>query len=150
FCEVLKPLAAVEHPYFFVGTSVLAGAGAVRGSGADLVFDLSNRQAAVFTYTQGGIVTLMGIEASAYGGFAFGQKANVLDAWSGKFQTGQTSVETPFVRVSVGGSIFRAPDNSLWGAAAQASFGVNFIPTSVEIGVTDGNWTAWDGATENL
>jgi hypothetical protein len=150
FCEVLKPLAAVEHPYFFAGAAIQAGSAIVGGGGADLVFDLSNQQAAYFTYTQGGIAQLAGIEASVYTGVAFAQKANVLDAWSGEFQTGAASVETPFLKISAGGTIFRSPDNSLWGGAVTASIGLNLIPTVIEPSFTDGEWTAWDGATENL
>lgn len=149
-CEVLRPLAGVQHPYFFAGTEAHAGDVGVTAAGVDLVFDLSNRQAAYFTYQHVGIQNLVGVGASVYTGLAFGKHDNVLEAWSGTFQTAQATVATPFLNIAVGGTIFRSPDNTLWGGAVQASLGFNLIPTAVEAGVSEGEWTAWDGATKSL
>jgi hypothetical protein len=46
-------------------------------------------------------------------------------------------------------TIFRSPDNSIWGAAAQASFGLNALGpiSTVEVAVSEGFWTPWDNAT---
>jgi hypothetical protein len=149
-CNALKPLAALENPYFFVGASAKAAVvKSVADGGADLVFDLNKQQAAIFHYHSHGFQNLIGVEASVYLGYGFGKKANVLDAWAGDFQTAEASVETPFLKLSVGGSIFRSPDNSIWGAAAQASFGLNALGplSTVEVGVSEGFWTPWDNAT---
>lgn len=152
-CDALRPFAALENPYVFVGASVkVAAISTLTDGGMDVVFDLSNRQAAVFTYKNHGIQNLVGAEANAYFGYAFGKKRNVLDAWSGAFQTAEATVETPFLKLSVGGAIFRAPDNSIWGALVEGSVGLNALGplATVELAVSEGHWTAWDRATDKL
>ena len=152
-CDVLRPFAALESPYVFVGASVKeALIDTVDDGGVDVVFDLARRQLAVFSYKNHGVQNLMGVEASAYFGYAFGKKMNVLDAWSGEFQSAEATVETPILNLSVGGAIFRSPDNSVWGALVQGSVGLNALGplASVEIAVSEGHWTAWDKATEAL
>jgi hypothetical protein len=86
-------------------------------------------------------------DQNVYAGWAFGNNAGVLDAWSGEFQTAEATIEVPFLNIGVGGLIFRSPDSSLWGAAGQASVGLNAIPTPAEVAVSEGHWTAWDAAT---
>lgn len=147
-CETIRPLAALESPYFFVGASATAAyVGTIADAGADLVFDLRNKQVAMFHYEQHGLQNLVGAEAKVYAGYAFGKKPNVLAAWSGEFQGASATVETPFLKLAAGGAIFRAPDNSLWGALIEASIGFNVIPTAVEVSVSEGHWTPWDSAT---
>jgi hypothetical protein len=152
-CDVLRPFAAFENPYVFVGGSYKAAAIAtLADGGVDLVFDLARRQMAVFRYKNHGVQNLVGAEANVYFGYAFGRKRNVLDAWSGEFQTAEATAETPFLKLSAGAAIFRAPDNSLWGALVEASIGVNALGplSTVEVGVSEGHWTPWDRATEAM
>lgn len=149
-CSVLKPIARYARPYFFVGGSAKAAlVKTLADAGVDLVFDLYNKQAAIFHYHNHGYQNLIGAEVSAYMGYGFGKKANVLDAWSGDFQTAEATVETPYLNISAGGFIFRSPDNSIWGGAAEASFGFNALGPlgSVEVAVSEGFWTPWDKAT---
>ncbi len=152
-CDALRPLEGLGHPYVFVGASMKAAAiKTVTDGGADIVFDLSNRQLAAFTYKSYGVQNLVGVSANVYFGYAFGKKNNVLDAWSGEFQSAEASVESPYLELSVGGAIFRAPDNSLWGALAEVSVGLNALgPVAmVDVGVSEGMWTPWDKATKAL
>jgi outer membrane murein-binding lipoprotein Lpp len=148
-CTALRPMAALQNPYFFVGGSAKAAALKSADVGVDLVFDLSHQQAALFHYKSHGYQNLIGAQVSAYLGYGFGRKANVLEAWSGDFQTAEATVETPFLKISAGGAIFRSPDNSVWGGLVEASFGFNALgPVStVEVSVSEGFWTPWDGAT---
>lgn len=149
-CSALKPIAGLQRPYFFIGGSAKAALIAtVADAGVDQVFDLYNQQAAIFHYHNHGYQNLIGAEVSAYAGYGFGKKANVLDAWSGDFQTAEATVETPFLKIAAGGFIFRAPDNSIWGGAAEASFGFNALGPygTVEVSVSEGFWTPWDKAT---
>lgn len=150
FCDALRPLAALESPIFFVGAN--AGASGIDieeldGGGVDLAFDLKNQQAALFHYHTDGVQNLIGLGASVYAGWAFGDKPNIIDAWSGEFQAGSASIDVPLLKLSAGGSIFRSPDNSLWGAAASLGIGFNLLPATLEVGVSEGDWTAWDAAT---
>ncbi len=70
----------------------------------------------------------MGVEANVYFGYAFQKgKRDVLDVWSGAFQSAEATVETPYLKLSVGGAIFRSPDNTVWGALVQAAVGVNAL-----------------------
>jgi hypothetical protein len=149
-CNVLRPLAALQSPYFFAGLSGnVTGIRRLLDGGVDIVFDLRNQQAALFHYHGTGYSNLVGIEANAYSGYAFGRKANVLEAWSGDFQSADATVEVPFLNIGVGGKIFRAPDNSLFGGAAVATIGLNALGPygAIEVSVDEGHWTAWDGAT---
>jgi hypothetical protein len=152
-CDTLRPLAAFETPYVFVGASAKAALiRSVSDGGVDVVFDLGHRQVAVFYYQNHGVQNLVGAEANVYFGYAFGKKKDVVDAWSGEFQTAEVTVETPYLNLSAGGAIFRSPDSSLWGALVEVSVGVNALgPLGVvEVGASEGHWTAWDKATTAL
>ncbi|HEY2746651.1 MAG TPA: hypothetical protein VGL86_18605 [Polyangia bacterium] len=146
-CDILRPLEAVEHPYFFHGISASGGFGTVGIGGVDEVFDLWNQQAAAFTYEGAGVESLVGVQAGLYEGFAFGDMPDVITAWSGEFITGTASVATPLVRVSVGGEIFTNPDLTLWGYAWQTSVGLA-IEVPVDLSVTIAEWMPWNAGTE--
>ncbi len=148
-CEALEPLRALGHPYFFAGvTAKAAYVVTLEDGGIDVVFDLKRQQAAFFHYHNHGVQNLVGVDASAYMGWAFGEKEGVIDAWSGEFQQAEASLEVPLINISAGGSIFRSPDDSLWGGTIAVTAGLNLIPTPVELAVSEGEWTAWDAATE--
>ncbi len=149
-CSTLRPLSGLGNPYFFMGAS--ANATAIRklfDGGVDLVFDLRNQQAALFHYHNDGYSNLVGIEANVYTGYGFGRKANVIDAWSGEFQSADATVELPVLNIGVGGNIFRAPDNSIIGGAVEATIGFNALGPlgTVEVSASEGEWTPWDNAT---
>ena len=59
-CEVLAPFAGMQHPYFFYGGNVTGAAGGAAQAGFDVVFDIWNQQAAVFTYKGVGLASLAG------------------------------------------------------------------------------------------
>jgi hypothetical protein len=152
FCDALRPLAALESPYFFAGiVGKAATVETIADGGVDLVFDLRNQQASLFHYHSHGYQNLVGVEASVYGGWAFGDKASVIDAWAGTFQTAEASLEVPFLKLSAGGTIFRSPDNSIWGAAAQVGIGLNALGplSTVTVAASEGEWTPWDAATKS-
>jgi len=149
-CETLAPLRGLEHPYFFVGVNVTAGAGVVAQGGIDVVWDLEHQQGAAFWYRGGGLSSLGGIEAGAYLGWGFGKKAGVIDAWSGDFVTGSISVGIPVLKLAAGASGFKSPDGSVWGASVGVSGGFDFVPTPVDLSLTGGYWTPWDTGTEAM
>lgn len=148
-CGALAPLRSLEHPYFFGGAS-LKGAyvGTLADRGVEVVFDLKKRQAAAFLYHTTGIQNLIGVEAEAHVGYAFGEKENVIDAWSGDFQTATATFEVPHLEIGLGATIFRAPDSSIWGGAVGVGGGLNLIAAPVGVSVGDGEWHAWDAATK--
>lgn len=148
-CEALSPFRGLENPYFFAGASYKAAyIATLTDGGADLVFDLKHRQAAFYHYHNEGFQNQIGGEVNVYAGWAFGRKQNVIDAWSGEFETAEATVELPILNLSAGGSIFRSPDNSLWGGALTVGLGFNLLATPVEVSVSEGHWTAWDNATK--
>ena len=159
-CDALAPFADLDSPYFFVGASAkVAFFKSIAHAGVDMVFDLENQQAAAFKYNNQGYQNLIGVEASTYLGYGFGTKNNVLDAWSGEFQTAERTAEVVgvlgFLGLSVGGFIFRSPDNSIWGGAAEAGFGANALGpvkklSGVELAVSEGFWTPWDSLTKAI
>lgn len=151
-CGTLAPLRGLEHSYFFVGGAVEGGAIVSGHLGADFVWDLWNRQAAAFWYTGVGFDTLVGVQASAYMGYGFGDKRDVLDAWSGTFQTAGLSVALPVLKLGVGAQGFRSPDNSVIGGAVVLSAGLDFLslPVDVDASVSTGEWVPWDGATRSV
>lgn len=149
-CDALRPFARLEHPYFFVGASAKAAFLApLKDGGFDMVWDLEHRQLAVFHYESHGLQNLVGVEAGVYLGYAFGQKANVLDAWSGEFEAAAATFEIPVLEIGAGGRIFRAPDDSLFGGALVADVGLNMLGhlASVSVGVEHGEREPSDEAT---
>lgn len=155
-CEFLAPFAGMQHPYFFMGGNATAAAGAGAQAGFDVVFDLWNQQAAVFTYKGVGLASLAGAEVSAYQGYGFGNKPNVIDAWSGRFcnATAGVGVSAEVIGIpvgaGVGGSLFASPDQSIVGGAVAVSGNVGFTPEGWEASVFAADWTAWDTGTKAL
>jgi hypothetical protein len=151
-CGTLAPLRGLEHAYFFVGGAVEGGAVVTGHVGVDFVWDLWDRQAAGFWYRGAGFDTLVGVQASAYMGYGFGDKADVLDAWSGTFETAGLSVALPVLKLGVGAQGFRSPDNSVIGGAAVLSVGLDFLslPVDVDATISTGEWTASERLTHGV
>lgn len=149
-CDALSPLAGLEHPYFFVGASVAGGAVATAQGGVDIVWDLWNQQSAAFMYGGGGLTSLAGVEAAVYSGYGFGNKSDVIDAWSGQFNTASLSVGLPVLNLSAGGSGFASPDGSVIGGAVSVSIGLNWIPSPVNGGIVVGFWAPFNDATSAM
>ncbi|MCA9587399.1 MAG: hypothetical protein KC657_18860 [Myxococcales bacterium] len=155
-CEVLAPFAGMQHPYFFYGGNVTGAAGGAAQAGFDVVFDIWNQQAAVFTYKGVGLASLAGGEASAYMGYGFGNKSSVLDAWTGRFCTAGASVGIGKgalfgipLGAGVGGSLFTTPDQSVAGGAVSVSGTAGYAPP-LEAAVFAGDWSAYDAGTTAL
>ena len=149
-CDVIGPFASLDHPYFYYGGYAQAGAvGQVQG-GVDMVFDMTNLQAATFGYKGYGVASLVGGEVGAYAGYGFGKKNGVIDAWSGRFCSASVSVGLPAKLLSAGATGFVSPDLSVYGGAVSISVGYDVIPTPVDASVFAADWTAWDTGTKAL
>lgn len=149
-CNALAPFQGLGHPYFFVGTSAKAAAiDAVDNPGFDAVWDLRNQQFAVFGFHGSGLENLVGIEANAYMGYAFGNKKDVLDAWSGTFQSGEATVQVPVLQIGVGGAIFESPDGSIFGGLVEGTVGVNALGplAPISASISKGLWVPTDEGT---
>jgi hypothetical protein len=148
-CNVLKDIQAAEHPYFFYG--VYAGAGFASSgfsAGTDAVFDLWNRQAAAFNWGKRtvDVGSAGGIKAGVYGGYAFGNKAGVLDAWSGQFGGASISASIPGTKISADAAFFQSPDGSVNGVSGGVTAGIGAgLPVSGAI--ENGYWTPYDTGT---
>jgi hypothetical protein len=152
-CAYLKPLMrshAFEHPYFYVGASLhAAGVVGVIG-GVDGVWDLYDQQAATFYYSGRTIETGISVGQTVSAGIGFGAKANVLDAWSGHFDSVGAEVGIPFVSwFSAGLGYFRSPDRSIEGVNGTVSLSQGLTPP-VTVAVTSANWTPYDAGTQKL
>lgn len=149
-CNVIGPFSSLNNPYFYYGAYVQGGAvGQVQG-GVDVVWDMTNLEAATFGYKGYGAASLVGGEAGAYAGYGFGKKNGVIDAWSGRFCSASVSVGLPAKLLSAGATGFVSPDLSVYGAAASISVGYDVIPTPVDASVFAADWTAWDKGTKAL
>lgn len=152
-CNALTPFQGLGHPYFFVGTSAKAAAiDVIDNPGFDAVWDLRNQQFAVFAFHGDGLENLVGVEANAYMGYAFGNKRDVLDAWSGAFESGEATVQVPVLQIGVGGAIFQSPDGSIFGGLVEASVGVNALGplAPISASVSKGLWVPVDEGTRAL
>lgn len=152
-CKYLAPLRKYGHEYFYfggyLGADVVAGA---RG-GMDFVFDLWNRQAAVFTWKSvtANVGTAASVSAGGYFGYAFGEKANVIDAWSGRFDSAGVSLDIPETKVGVSATGFRSPDGSIVGGSLGASAGLAASwPLPVQGTLETGYWVPFDDATRSI
>ena len=148
-CGVLGPFAGLDHPYFYYGGYGQGGFVANAQGGADVVWDMSNLQMASFGYAGVGLSTSI-IEAGAYAGYGFGNKPNVVDAWSGRFCTVSAGIETPIKLVGAGGSAFTSPDGTVYGAAATVSVGLSIPKVPVGAGAFSSDWTEWSGLTDAI
>lgn len=153
-CEVLKPhlkhLDRFKHMYYFVGTSAQLQAGVLVSKGIDAVWDLYNYQQGLFIFEGRGAGIAVGLNGSAYGGFALGNKPSVISAWSGLFT--YVSVDFPIPTLAIllpilGGTATAftgasnengriRPDSSIAGAAVAigltigASISLRTLPVS--------------------
>ena len=146
-CAALRPLRGLQHPYFFIGGQLQAGAVVAGQVGFDVVWDMWNQQASTFVYIGGGIGNILGGSVSAYAGYGFGNKAGVIDAWSGTFVSVAASVTIPLTDIGAGLSGFASPDGSVIGASGSLSAGINLFNPGVEVAATAGVWTPWSAGT---
>ncbi len=148
-CGVLGPLAGLDHPYFYYGAYGQGAFGPGVQGGVDFVWDLNDLQMASFGYSGVGLA-LPTLEAGAYAGYGFGNKNNVVDAWSGRFCSASAGVTTPIKLVGAGGTVFASPDGTVYGGAATVSVGISIpkIPLSASVFASD--WTEWDAMTEGV
>lgn len=157
-CAILLPIEkkfgkSSIQPYFFMGGSVEAGAGLHGMIGTDYVWDLYNLQMAVFNYKSMETVFgagSVGAGANAYLGLGFGKKANVVDAWSGRFAAVGVSGSLPLLANYLSGHIshFTAqtsrgkPDYSIQGGSIGVSAAMS-LPSAAPgaLQVSAGHWT---------
>ncbi|MEY2988061.1 MAG: hypothetical protein RJB13_1582 [Pseudomonadota bacterium] len=157
-CSIWTPLERklgkkAIQPYFFIGGSVEAGAGLHGIVGTDFVWDLYNLQLSIFNYksveTVFGAGTI-GAGLNTYLGLGFGEKKNVVDAWSGKFASVGVSGSLPVLSNYLSGHIthFTAqtphgkPDYSIRGGSIGISAAFSLpTPAPGALQVAVGNWT---------
>lgn len=153
-CTYLSSFRSLEHAYFYFGGTIGAtGAGTGGQAGMDFVYDLYDRQAAVFGWEGRAlsIGTAGYVAAGGYFGYGFGKKANVIDAWSGTFEQATLSIDVPETKLGVDGSTFRSPDGSIVGIALGGTAGLALswpIPASGQL--SSGFWTPFDAGTRAL
>jgi len=152
-CHYLKPLTAdpaFEHPYFFAGASLHAAAGVGVIGGVDAVYDLYDQQAAMFYYTGNTLETDITIGQTDAAGIAFGPKPNVLQAWSGEFDSIGVELNVPFVDwLGAGIAYFQSPDQSIRGANGTLTFSAG-LALPITLAATVGQWRPFDTGTEQL
>jgi hypothetical protein len=162
-CRVLWKLRDWSRPYFFVGASVN---GTARGSimiGADIVWDLWNRQSAGFWYYGAGSSTGLGVGAELYEGIGLSKvpQDDVVSAWSGPFATATFGFSLPLVptgtaRIGASISKFRSYSGTSFGDiygtsfSITASLGFKIVPPgpSVTGSASTADWHAYDALTE--
>jgi hypothetical protein len=149
-CDALAPFRGYEQPYFYYGAYLQGGTAVVGLLGTDIVFDLWNRQVAAFRYAGGGVGSQFGGEAGAYLGWGFGNKATVIDAWSGSVYAASVSVGLPWVELSLGATEWASADGTVIGGAAVGSFGLDLVPTPVDAFGTFGVYQAWNDVTRGI
>jgi len=152
-CDHLAPFSQLEHAYFYYGGYV--GADVVVGAqtGMDFVYDLWNRQAAVFSWkaATANLGTAGAIEVGGYVGYGFGAKSNVLDAWAGRFDAVDVSVDIPLTKLGIEASGFRSPDGSIVGGSVGAAAGLAISwPLPVTGSLETGFWVPFDAGTRSL
>lgn len=156
-CSIWTPFIrkfgkATIQPYFFMGGSVEAGAGIHGIVGTDYVWDFYNLQLGVFNYKSMETVFgagSVGAGANTYLGLGFGQKKNVVDAWSGQFASVGVSGSLPILSNYLSGHIthFTArtssgkADYSIQGGSIGLSAAMSLpTPTPGALQVAIGNW----------
>ena len=152
-CEHLRPFARLEHAYFYYGGYFNADVVVGAQVGMDFVFDLWNRQAAAFSWKSAtaNIGTAGSIGVGGYVGYGFGDKANVIDAWAGRFDSVSASLEIPGTKLGIEGSGFRSPDGTIVGGAIGAAAGLSASwPLPVSGTLETGFWVPFDSATKRM
>ena len=151
-CDALRPFEGFEHPYFYFGGAVTAtvpGTGLQKG--LDVVFDLTNLQAAVFPYRKDLSVTPnAALGLGGYMGWGFGKKDNVVAAWSGTFVDATLSVNLlpkTLQPLNVQGGVFESSDGTVKGAVIGAGVSVGALPLPGDYAQGVGVWEAWDQGT---
>lgn len=147
-CDVLKPFADRVPPFFYYGAYVQGGAGGVGLLGTEEVLDLKNLQSAVFWYKGGGVGSQFGAEVGTYVGWAWGDKANVIDAWAGPVGAISVSAELPWLELGAGVTYWTSLDHTVNGGAVAGSFGLDVLPTPVDAFATVSELIPWNMQTD--
>lgn len=156
-CKYLKPIAGLGHPYAFWGGVGQGGAGLQVGAGADLVFDLWNKQGGAFVYGELAGNPFSFAEGTIYQGLATAaNKPTVIDAWSGVFLGGSVSLSlAKLLGITVAGFLSMDSDGNngkpaVFGVLGGITVGLP-TPLAVEPGgtaVSGGFWRPNDWLTE--
>lgn len=150
-CDTLRPLRNLAHPYVIAGAAFEVNyVGPGYTIGTEVVFDLWNREAAVFWYGGGTFATRFAYHVGAYLGYAFGDEPGVIDAFANKFTTGTLGVHIPVLNLGAGARGFFSEGSSVFGAAIEVNWDDNFIPTPIDAGVGIRGEQAWDFGTRKL
>ena len=152
-CSYLETWKGFNNVYYNRGASVTGGAVRTITAGAELVYDIGDRQMAMFTYTGKAIGNVVGVSAGAYGGFAFSKNRHGLfDAWSGSSWGIATSVGVPETKIlGITGTTFWNAEHDVVGVAAGLSVGINFINAwGVDASYFENEYKPWNAGTRHF
>jgi hypothetical protein len=149
-CRTLAAWKGFNNVYYNRGASISAGAVRVWTAGAELVYDLGDRQMSMFTFTGKARGNVAGASAGVYGGFAFSKnRHNLFDAWSGSSWGYQASYGIPETKIlGITGSGFSNAEGDVVGVAAGLSVGFNFLNAWGADGAAfENEYTPWNAGT---
>jgi hypothetical protein len=152
-CSYLDTWKGFNNVYYNRGAAVTAGVVRTWTAGAELVYDIGDRQMAMFTFTGKARGNVAGASAGVYGGFAFSKaRHGLFDAWSGSSWGYQASYGIPETKVlGVTGSTFSNPEGDVVGSAIGLSIGFNFLHAwGADGGVFESKYRPWNSGTREF
>jgi hypothetical protein len=152
-CGYLSSWKGFNNVYYNRGASVTAGAARVYAAGAELVYDIGDRQMSMYTFKSNGWGNILGASVGIYGGFAFSKNRHGLfDAWSGSSWSANASYGVPETKIlGITGSTFTNDEHDVIGAAAGLSVGFNFINAwGADLAVMRNEYTPWNSGTRQF
>ncbi len=152
-CSYLSVWKGYNNVYYNRGGSVTAGAARTYAAGAELVYDIGDRQMAMYTFKANGWGNILGGSIGVYGGYAFSKgRHGLFDAWSGSTWSVNTSLGVPETKIlGITGSAFTNDEQDVVGVAAGVSAGINFINAwGADLAVMHNQYTPWNAGTRHF
>lgn len=152
-CSYLNVWKGYNNVYYNRGSSVTAGAARTYAAGAELVYDIGDRQMAMYTFKSKGWGNILGASVGVYGGFAFSKNRHGLfDAWSGSTWSANGSYGVPETEIlGINGSVFTNDEHDVVGVAAGVSVGFNFINAwGADLSIMRNEYTPWNAGTREF
>jgi hypothetical protein len=159
-CGVLFALRDWKRPYFYTGASISASLGAGLTGGADIVWDLWNRQSAALFFIGTSAEKGIGASLELYMGVGVTkqEKSSVLEAWSGPFVARAIEFPVPLLPPKVfkgTASTFASVPPGVYGGSvglkAGAKLPFEFPGLPKKVGTINGAaWAPFDAATTQL